>query len=376
VAPKALTFSRPLVLLQSDDWGRVGVRDREGFEELCAAGIPLGQQPYDFYTLETADDVCALHEMLWRHRDSIGRPPCMVMNFVAANLDFPKMRAEGFRNLYLQPLADGLPGRWKRSGLFDSYRAGIAAGTFYPALHGTTHFCRSSVEDALGTNDNAAALLRTLWQSETPYIYWRMPWVGYEYWHSGPQQFLSPPHQERLIRESAELFKRMFGVPALSACAPGYRANQDTYRSWRQCGIRIAQNGSGGSVPIHVDRQNMLNIYRNVDFEPATEGSAFSLDECLRQAGQNLDRGTPAVVSVHAINFHSSLRDFRTPTLKLLDQFLTALEAKYPGLLYAHDADLYQLTNQGTYEGLPHSVNVAVKQGDRNLVQAAARGIA
>ena len=24
-------------------------------------------------------------------------------------------------------------------------------------------------------------LLRTLWKAETPYIYWRMPWVGYEY---------------------------------------------------------------------------------------------------------------------------------------------------------------------------------------------------
>jgi len=29
VPAKRLSFSRPLVLLQSDDWGRVGVRDRE-----------------------------------------------------------------------------------------------------------------------------------------------------------------------------------------------------------------------------------------------------------------------------------------------------------------------------------------------------------
>jgi len=28
VPAKRLSFSRPLVLLQSDDWGRVGVRDR------------------------------------------------------------------------------------------------------------------------------------------------------------------------------------------------------------------------------------------------------------------------------------------------------------------------------------------------------------
>ena len=49
-------FDRPLVLLQSDDWGRVGLRDQEGLEQLTAAGLALGQRPYDFYSLETAED--------------------------------------------------------------------------------------------------------------------------------------------------------------------------------------------------------------------------------------------------------------------------------------------------------------------------------
>ena len=44
-ATKRLSFSRPLVLLQSDDWGRVGVRDREGYEQLRASGIHLGKIP-------------------------------------------------------------------------------------------------------------------------------------------------------------------------------------------------------------------------------------------------------------------------------------------------------------------------------------------
>ena len=53
-------FDRPLVLLQSDDWGRVGLRDQEGLEQLRSAGLALGERPYDFYTLETADDLRAL----------------------------------------------------------------------------------------------------------------------------------------------------------------------------------------------------------------------------------------------------------------------------------------------------------------------------
>src|SRR5271170_6324434 len=81
-------FDRPLVLLQSDDWGRVGLRDRDGLEQLRAAGMALGERPYDFYALETADDLAALTAVLKRHRDSGGRNPCVEMNFVPSNLDF------------------------------------------------------------------------------------------------------------------------------------------------------------------------------------------------------------------------------------------------------------------------------------------------
>ena len=42
---RGLSFSRPLVLIQSDDWGRVGVRDREGHEQLRTSGIRLGENP-------------------------------------------------------------------------------------------------------------------------------------------------------------------------------------------------------------------------------------------------------------------------------------------------------------------------------------------
>ena len=107
-------INRPLVLLQSDDWGRVGVRDKDGYELLRAAGVRLGEHPYDLYSLETAEDVTAVHELLKRHRDSTGRSACLGMNFVMANLDFEKMSPDGFRTLHLLPLTEGLPLHWKR----------------------------------------------------------------------------------------------------------------------------------------------------------------------------------------------------------------------------------------------------------------------
>src|ERR1700740_2493608 len=87
----AYYFDRPLLVLQRDDWARVGLPDHEGLRNLQSEGLTLGERSYDFYTLETAQDLAALSQLLKRHRDASGRPACMVMNFILANLDFVRM---------------------------------------------------------------------------------------------------------------------------------------------------------------------------------------------------------------------------------------------------------------------------------------------
>jgi hypothetical protein len=365
-------FDRPIVILQSDDWGRVGLRDREGLEQLRAAGIQLGERPYDFYTLETANDLVAICEMLNRHRDSVGRHPCLGMNFILANLHFARMQAEEFRQIYLLPLAEGFPEGWVRPGLVAAYREGIAGGVFYPALHGTTHSCRAAVERNLAQGGERAELLRTLWRAGTPYIHWRMPWIGYEYWDPekpDDERFLSAEEQRQLIGEAVGAFAKMFSTLPRSACSPGYRANEDTHRGWAQHGIRIAQNGPGALVPPHFDEYGLLQVFRTVEVEPALN-SALSLKSCLQQAAECFERGLPAVVSVHSINFHSTVQDFRTRTLQLLDEFLMALESKYADLLYLHDEDLYNIVNNGSDEAGRGSapVNVTQKRFSRRSV--------
>jgi len=356
-------FDRPMVMLQSDDWGRVGLRDHEGLAELQAAGMELGQRPYDFYTLETADDVAALHSVLTQHRDSAGRSPVVVMNFITANLQFPENLEDSAKLTFL-PLADGLPRGWSRAGLFETYRAGKAAGVFHPALHGISHFCRSAVERHARDSGPRGELLRRLWRAGTPYIYWRMPWIGYEYWdleRPSNERFLSKGAQAESIGQAIGLFARMFTVVPGSACAPGYRANDDTHRAWSQYGLRCAQNGPCALTAPHFDRHGLLQIYRTVEIEPAID-QRLSLDACLRRAEQCFAAGVPATVSMHSINFHSTVCDFRSLTLQFLDEFLTALEARHADLLYVHDDDLYRLVQTGCYESGTARIRVTVKK--------------
>ena len=342
-------FDRPIVLFQSDDWGRVGLRDHEGFEQLRAAGLALGERPYDFYTLETAEDLAALSTLFKRHRDSSGGHPCLGMNFLVSNLHFARMRAENFQKIYLLPLAEGLPEDWNRPDLMEAYRQGIADAVFRPALHGTAHFCQPAVERSLSSGGERTALLRTLWQAGTPYIHWRMPWIGYEYWDpERPEEERMLPNevQRALIGEAVGGFAKMFSSLPRSACAPGYRADDATHRAWAQHGIRVAQNGPGTQTPPHFDRFEILQLSRNVEFEPATD-AAFSVEESLDRAESAFALGIPAVISLHSINFHSTVRDFRSRTLQMLEEFLTALESKHADLLYLHDDGLVELVTKG-----------------------------
>jgi hypothetical protein len=366
------SFNRPLLLLQSDDWGRVGVRDRDGYEALRARGIPLGQHPYDFYTLETAEDVHLVADLLNRHRDSTGRPPCLAMNFITANLDFGRIQKDKADDLPMIPLSKGLPGDWKRPGLFEAYRQGIGAGLFFPAVHGLTHFSQIEVKRAMAEGGEQAQLLRTLWDEQTPYIYWRMPWIGYEYADSGHSSgFLETRAQENLVRVAAENFARMFSFFPSSACAPGYRANRDTHAAWSKWGIRVAQNGSGAPLAPHFDEFEILQLYRTIDFEPSQRD--LPVEKYLQLAGATFQRGLPVILSIHSLNFHSSLRNFRDVTLASLDQLLSALESKYSDLLYVNDLEMYRIVTQGSFDAGYGSVPIAVTGEETSRARIAAQ---
>ena len=363
-----LRFDRPLVLFQSDDWGRAGVRDREGWEELLAAGLNLGEQPYDFYSLETAEDLHALGEVLRKHRDSTGRRPSMVMNFIMANVDFDRCFEPGHKEIPLRPLTEGLPGTWRRPQLLEAYQQGIRERLFYPALHGLTHFCERAMARELDAGGERSQLVNKLWRAQTPYIHWRMPWIGYEYWDPEmrpARRFLPVDDQRAAIRRAAGIFRELFATGPFSACAPGYRANADSRTAWFETGVRVVQNGvqngPGERTGPYLDGNEMLSTFRTVEMEPATE--RCDLERLVAQVEQCFVAGLPAVISIHSINFHSTIQDFRTPTLKLMDEFLSAIEKKWPDLLYVHDAELFSIATEGAYAGENGRVKVSATTG-------------
>jgi hypothetical protein len=177
--------------------------------------------------------------------------------------------------------------------------------------------------------------------------------------------------QAAAIREAVQGFQSIFNTAPQSACAPGYRADANTHRAWKACGVQIAQNGPNGIVAPRLDRYGILNVYRTINFEPALD-EGFSVQECLRSAAECFRRGVPAVVSIHSINFHSTLKDYRSSSLRFLHEFLTEVEKQFPDLLYVHDSDLYNLVTRGEYQVANGTVKVRVRQRNIHLARIAA----
>jgi hypothetical protein len=184
------------------------------------------------------------------------------------------------------------------------------------------------------------------------------PWIGFEY--RDTFGWLDSTEQRGLIEEAITLFKRMFGVFPLSACAPGYRANDDTRRAWAESGICVAQNGPGLPLAPYIDRNGLLTLHRNVNFEPALDTNLYNECYAIEKAENIFSAGKPIIVSMHSINFHSTLSNYRDVTLDRLDRFLTLLEERYHDLLYANDSDILQMAQKGYFEweGRGRSVKV------------------
>jgi len=196
-----------------------------------------------------------------------------------------------------------------------------------------------------------------------------MPWVGYEYWDpekGSAERFIPGAEQERWIGSASHSFREFFDDDAISACAPGYRAEAKTHRLWKDQGIRVAQNGPGTMRAPHFDEYGLLHTYRSFDFEPALNPE-LRWEDCVEKAETSLARGVPLIVSVHSINFHSTLAPFRQKTLSMLRKFLAALQESFPELIYVSDRQLLEIIETGSYETAGGRVPVTVSRTGRGV---------
>ena len=152
----------------------------------------------------------------------------------------------------------------------------------------------------------------------------------------GDERFLPESDQESWIESGVSLFTRAFGRPPVTTCAPGYRANDATFRIWRRRGIEAAQTtGRRGISGSHA----MVMLERNVALEPALAVAA-AVEKAIGAACRAVECGFPIVVCSHSINYISRFLGYAEDGRRQLAELLRRLLAAFPNLRFAADADI------------------------------------
>jgi len=336
-----LTFwapTRPTVLIQSDDWGRVGAPNLSDIEELKEDGYKVGDSKWDFYGLESEDDLESLSELLISVKDKDGSNAIMSAVFIMANADLEKIRQDDYKRFYGVSIDCGVPSPWTQNNLARKYKELVNKGVFFPALHGYTHFNPELLVSISAEDSERGLRTRAMHERDIPYLASLTPEFNFALCDRSnkDERCISNNDQLQWINKGVDIFKRMFGEMPFSTCPPGYRFSDYTCKLWRDIGIKVVHT-AGGTIGYY----NKLWVTpRNVMFEPFLYDNAF--EAALLEATVAIKKGYPIIISTHSINYIDRHLKYAEQGRKQLLRLLNELKRRYPNLRFSNEKELFE----------------------------------
>ena len=127
------------LLMSCDDFGAVRLADATAREYLVGKGLPMDLFPFDRYdTLESVEDLQALRETLLTVKDVEGKGAVMTGFGLAANIDFARMRSEGYAEFRNEPVSRTFE-RLGKSDAWEMMQQMRMDGNLVMEFHGREH---------------------------------------------------------------------------------------------------------------------------------------------------------------------------------------------------------------------------------------------
>jgi len=333
--------SRHVVVFESDDWGSIRMSNENAWNELLHLGYAVNKRPYErFDTLESAEDLEALFEVLSKYQDCKGNHPVITANMLMANPDFERIRESGFQEYYYEPISKTYERYFGNTRVLDLMRQGYESGVFMPQCHGREHFNVAEWMQGLqaGDEDLLTAFrfgMCGVAPKAHPELGNQMMKALYAETEEGQQQI------DELVSEGLQMFEKMWGFKSKSFVAPCYVWNEDIEIVLAENVVKIIQTSRVKKETYQSTKQilysgqlskfNQVYSIRNCAFEPSTNEGGSTVSDIMRQVEKAFSNNKIAIFSTHRINYVNGLFDGnREKTLYILDGFLRELLAKYP----------------------------------------------
>ncbi len=342
------------VVLESDDWGLCAwVPDDRAHRALAllpafrsAAGLRYGRS-----TLESAADVRALADVMLEIRGGDGFPPVWQANTIVANPDYDRLQPPLFEIGELPLLrVPEFPSRWDRPGLWDAVRKAESDGVWWAELHGLHHLPETAWLMALrrGQDD-----VRRAHEQQSP--------IGVAVEASGEYAATEPRELRAAnLRKAIAAFRALFGRMPTSFCPPDYRFDDWLEHEAASLGLSTFQGKAeqaGQALPPlrrrwlglrfpHLEHGRFA-LPPRIAFEPGGDAAAAGprgLEAAVRGARDAWQRGQPAIISSHRMNYAHLDHAWSDASRTALRALLTRLCAD--GAVFLTDHEVRQLVER------------------------------
>jgi hypothetical protein len=277
-------FKRPVLVLESDDWGAGPLEQALGLERLS--------------------------ELLAACRDETGRPAMMTLGIVLQTADRDAMREAGG----VAHVALGLDDA-RLAAVRDALHRGQALGVFAPQLHGLAHYWEPALVAAAADTPAVREWLRGQgpgWTEELPAAL-QSRWIDAR---SLPSRELPADRIVAAVAAEVAAWRRIFVDPPLVAVPTTFIWTQPVEEAYRNAGVSVlitpgarcaARDREGRPVcsgpPLFNGQRGsrgILYLVRDVYFEPAFGHPAERL---AQEVGARGELGRPALVETHRFNY-------------------------------------------------------------------------
>ena len=152
---------RPVLVIESDDWGMTGVPSRQVYENLVSTEVFPAGNPWYRDALETPEDLDRLYDVLSSVRDSRGRPAQLTANFIMSNPDPDRLLSGEEPQTCFDTLPESCEEHPEIRELKGKWEEGIKRELFRPEYHGLYHLNIWRLAEALrGADPRLLEMLR------------------------------------------------------------------------------------------------------------------------------------------------------------------------------------------------------------------------
>lgn len=349
---------RKIVVIESDDWGSIRMRNQKIFDELLKAGIRVDQSKYECLdSLEKKEDLELLFDVLGSHKDQHGNTAKFTTNMVMNNPDFEKIESDDFQHYHNRSFLDSYI-YYNQENLKSLWREGIKQQLVQPQFHAREHL-------------NVNLWMRDLQNKQyDTQLAFKFHFFGLTTKTSSPYQnnYLAAYRAEsepemklinNVLIEGLKDFEEVFGFKSNSFIACNYVWPEELEKTLLDNGIKTIQTQRGRIKPqidlngkpiikYHYTGQknnyNQIYTVRNVMFEPFENDTLDWVNKALNEIQNAFFWGKPAIISSHRINYVSQMSiKHRDRNLIGLNRLLIQIKRKWPSVEFMSSDELFEL---------------------------------